>query len=130
MDAAKRDAIAACGRCHQPEDAHKYRSGEDEESIAVIAALGGPCPAFVASDAAVITQKWLAITDHREPGRQPGTGRVGKRLPLHPACGHRHQPGSCPFESGAAPGPDTARRGAAKAREALGFTRQDNEEAS
>jgi len=93
MDAAKRQAIEACGNCGQPEDAHKHKTGEDEEAISVMAALGGPCPKFVASDAAVIYQKYLAIVDHREPGRKPG-GPIGKRLPRCSRCGHRHK-GEC-----------------------------------
>ena len=66
------------------------------------------------------------------PGRgQPGTGRIGKRLPLHSACGHRHQPGSCPYRPGATTAdPERAKRGAAKAREALGLTREIDAEAS
>jgi len=130
MDPAKQQAIEACGRpgCGYPEDAHKYASGTDEDAVSVLAALGGPCTKFVASDAAVIVQKYLAITNNRAPQRQPG--RIGKRLPLHPACGNRHQPGSCPLLPGGGPGPDTASRGAAKAREALGLTSQDDAEAS
>jgi hypothetical protein len=131
MDPAKRQAIEACGTCGQPEDAHQFRAGTDQAELAVFAALGGPCTKFVASDAAVITQKYLAITDNREPRRQPGTGRIGKRLPLHSACGHRHQPGSCPYRPGATTAdPERARRGAAKAREALGLTRENDAEAS
>ena len=129
MDAAKRQAIEACGRCGQPEGAHQHKTGTDMADVALFAALGGACPQFVTSDAAVIYQKYLAITDHREPRRQPGTGRIGKRLPLHGACGHRHQPGSCPIVPGPGPGPDTLARGAAKAREALGLT-QDTTEGS
>jgi hypothetical protein len=130
MDQAKQQAIEACGRCGQPEDAHKHRAGTDAGDLDLFAALGGPCPAFVASDAAVITQKWLAITDNRAPARKPG-GQIGKRLPLHGTCGHRHQPGNCPFRPGmSVTGPDTASRGAAKAREALGLTRQDDAEES
>lgn len=123
MDPAKQLAITACGRCGQPEDARKFGTGTDPEDLGILAALGGPCTQFVASDAAVILSKYLAITDNRAPGRRPA-GSLGKRLPPHKACGHRHQPGSCPFgEYG--PGPDTARRGAAKAREALGLTRPE-----
>jgi hypothetical protein len=96
MDAAKRDAIAACGRCGQPERAHQHRAGEDPESIAVLFALGGPCTAFTASDAAVIYARHLAITDHRAPQRKPGA--VGKRAPLCTRCGHRgHPKETCPF---------------------------------
>jgi hypothetical protein len=127
MDAAKRQAIEACGTCGQAERDHQYPPGTSPEDIAVMRALGGPCGKFVVSDAAVIYQKYLAITDNRAPARQPGTGRIGKRLPLHQACGHRHQPGSCPFQPGTTPGPDAATRGAAKAREALGLARHDDE---
>jgi hypothetical protein len=88
----------------------------------------GAGPAGQDPAAAVIYQKHLAITDHRAPAYKPG--KVGKRLPLHQACGHRHSPGSCPFQDGGAPGPDTARRGAARAREALNLTRQDDAEAT
>jgi hypothetical protein len=129
MDAAKRRAIEACGRCGLPEDQHKHKTGTGETDLELFAALGGACPSFVASDAAVILQQYLAITDSRAPARKPGTGRIGKRLPLHRACGHRHQPGSCPFQA-ATPGPDTITRGAAKAREALGIARDDEPEAS
>jgi hypothetical protein len=129
MDARKRRAIEACGECGQPERDHQYPPGTSPEDIAVMRALGGPCGQYRASDAAVIYQKYLAITDNRAPGRQPDTGRIGKRLPLHQACGHRHQPGSCPFQSGVTPGPDAARQGAARAREALGLTRPDDAEA-
>ena len=129
MDAAKRQAIEACGRpgCGQPEDAHKYRAGEDPEGLAVLAALGGPCTHFVASDAAVIYEKHLAIVDNREPQRLPG--QVGKRNPLCPRCSRRHR-GDCVIAPGPAPGPGTATRGAAKAREALGIDRRDDTEGS
>jgi cytochrome c553 len=97
MDAAKAQAITECGRCHYPEDAHKYRAGESEDAIGVIAALGGPCPAFVASDAAVIYAKHLAITDNRAPVRRPG-GPIGKRAQMCTRCGHRgHPKETCPF---------------------------------
>lgn len=97
MDAAKRQAIEACGRCGQPEDAHKHKISEDPEAIAVIAALGGACSQYVASDAAVIYQKHLAIVDHRAPGRRAG-GPIGKRMPLCPRCGHRgHRKEDCPL---------------------------------
>jgi hypothetical protein len=119
MDPAKQQAISACGRCGQPEDAHKFRTGTEAEGLAIFAALGGPCAEFVVSDAAVIYAKYLAIVDNRAPGRRPD-GSIGKRLPLHKACGHRHQ-GPCVLQPGAAPTPETARRGAAKAREALGL---------
>ena len=128
MDAAKRQAIEACGRCGQPESAHQHKTGTDMADVELFAALGGACPQFAASDAAVIYQKHLAIADHREPGRKPG--RIGKRNPLCPVCLHRHL-GTCVLQPGPAPKPDTASRGAAKAREALGLTRNDdNAEAS
>lgn len=127
MDQAKRQAIEACGRpgCGYPEDDHLHRGEADETQRRIWATLGGPCEQYVASDAAVIYQKYLAITDNRAPQRKPG--RIGKRLPLHRPCGHRHQPGSCPFQSGA-PSPDTAAKGAAKARGVLGITPAPEEE--
>ena len=97
MDQAKRQAIETCGRCGHDERAHQHKTGEDEEAIAVIAALGGPCPKFVVSDAAVVYQKHLAITDNRDPGRRPG-GPIGKRPPLCARCGHRgHRKEDCPL---------------------------------
>lgn len=128
MDPAKQRAIEACGRCGQPEDAHKHKTGTDSGDLELFAALGGPCPQFVASDAAVIYAKHLAIADNREPQRQPG--RIAKRNPLCSRCGHRHR-GDCVIAPGPATRPDTASQGAAKAREALGLTRNDdNAEAS
>jgi hypothetical protein len=95
MDPAKQLAISACGRCGQAEDLHKYRCGEDQETISVLAALGGPCAQFVASDAAVIYSKHLAIAG-RDPRYRPG--RVGKRGALCPRCGQRgHKRENCPF---------------------------------
>jgi hypothetical protein len=127
MDAAKQRAIEACGTCGQPEDAHKGKR-DDADALLILAALGGACNRYVASDASVIVQRYLGITAGREPQRGPG--KVGKRLPLHQACGQRHQPGSCPFTSGTdKPSAETAKRGAAKAREALGLTK-DNPEGS
>jgi hypothetical protein len=67
----------------------------------------------------VIYAKYLAIVDNRAPARRPD-GSIGKRPPLHKACGHRHQ-GPCVLQPGSPPGADTARQGAAKAREALGI---------
>lgn len=73
---------------------------------------------------------WQAsVTDPLDPERAITAwyrwdGNGGEIDWLHKACGHRHQEGSCPFgESG--PGPDTAQRGAARAREALGLTRPE-----
>jgi hypothetical protein len=94
MTTGRAELLATCGRCGQPEDAHKYATGEDEEAINVLAALGGPCTRFVVSDAAVLYQKYLAITDNRAPQRKPGT--IGKRNPLCRRCGHRQQ-GECPL---------------------------------
>jgi len=97
VDVDKRRAIQACGRCGQPEGAHQYKTGTDQEAIAVIAALGGACPRFVVSDVAVIYQKHLAITDNRAPVRRPG-GPLGKRAGLCRRCGHRgHAVEGCPF---------------------------------
>ncbi len=95
MDLAKQNAITACGRCGQPEDAHKFRSSVDAGDLVLFAALGGPCPAFVASDAAVIYQKHLAMAA-RDPVRKPG--RVGKRAPLCTRCLNRgHLKENCPL---------------------------------
>jgi hypothetical protein len=95
MDAARQQAITACGRCGQPEDAHKWRAGTDGGDLALFAALGGACPSFVASDAAVIYAKHLAIAA-RDPVRRPG--RVGKRAPLCTRCMQRgHVKENCPF---------------------------------
>jgi hypothetical protein len=127
MDAAKRQAIEACGQCGHPERDHQHKTGTSGEDIAVLAALGGPCPRFVVSDAAVIYEKYLAIVDNRQPRWRPG--RVGKRNPLCPRCARRHR-GDCVIASGPPPGPDAARLGAAKAREALGLTRRDDPGAS
>jgi len=63
----------------------------------VMAALGGPCQQFIASDASVIYQKHLAITDGRAPVRRPG-GPIGKRATLCTRCGHRgHRKEDCPL---------------------------------
>lgn len=96
MDAAKQQAITACGTCGQPEDAHKFDGGIARGDLALFAALGGPCTRFTVSDAAVIYQKHLAIAGSREPQRRPG--RVGKRGPLCGRCGNRgHQTKDCPL---------------------------------
>lgn len=96
MDPAKQNAISGCGRCGQPEDAHKHSVSTDEADLEVFAALGGPCTAFVVSDAAVIYAKHLAIADSREPQR--ARGRIGKRGPLCARCGHRgHRKENCPL---------------------------------
>lgn len=96
MDAARRQAIAACGTCGQPEDAHKFGAAESQDDLALFAALGGPCPAFVASDAAIIYQKHLAIADNRAPRYRPGV--IGRRAPLCARCGHRgHAKENCPL---------------------------------
>ena len=97
MDAAKQQAIEACGRCGQPERAHQHATGTDEGDLQLFAALGGPCPGFVASDAAVIYQKHLAITNNRAPGRKPG-GPIGKRSALCTRCANRgHTKENCPL---------------------------------
>lgn len=96
MDAAHRHAIEACGRCGQPEDAHWHPSGDDPEALAVLAALGGPCAAYIASDASLRYQQHLAIASHRAPARRPG--RLGKRPPLCARCGYRgHSKENCPL---------------------------------
>ena len=122
MDPAKQRAIEACGNCGQPRALTSTRPAPADD-LELFAALGGACPRFTVSDAAVIYQKYLAISDHREPARKPG--RIGKR-PLCADCGHRHL-GACVLHPGPAPKPDTASRGAAKAREALA-RRQEPEE--
>ena len=96
MDPAKQQAIEACGNCGQPESAHQFRAGTDQADLTLFAALGGPCPKFVASDAAVIYQKHLAIANNREPARQ---GRqIGKRGPICPRCLNRgHRKEDCPL---------------------------------
>lgn len=91
---ARAAQLAACGTCGHPEDAHKYATGTGEETIRVLAALGGPCPKFTVPDAAVIYLKHLAITDNRAPRYRPG--KVGRRLPICRRCGHRHL-GDCPL---------------------------------
>lgn len=125
MDDAKQQAITGCGNCRQPEDAHKFDGGVGQDDLALFAALGGPCTRFVVSDAAVLYAKYLAIVDNRKPQRQPG--RIAKRNPLCPRCTHRHR-GDCVIVPGPSPGKDTASRGAARAREALGLTSQDDQE--
>lgn len=98
MDAAQRAAIAACGTCGQPEEAHQHPIGEDPDAIAVIAALGGACSHYTVSDAAMRYQRHLAITDHRAPARKPGGGPISKRPPLCTNCGHRgHRKEDCPL---------------------------------
>ena len=93
---AKRQAINGCGNCGQPEDAHQHASGTDEGDLQLFAALGGPCTQFVASDAAIIYTKHLAIANNREPARKPG--RIGKRGPLCGRCGNRgHAKEACPL---------------------------------
>ena len=95
MDQAKRNAIANCGTCGRPEWEHQAAVGESEQ-LDILAALGKPagaaCARFTASDAAVLYQRYLAITGNREPQRGPG--RVGKRVPLCSRCGQRHR-GEC-----------------------------------
>ena len=97
MDPAKQRAIEACGSCGQPEGAHQHKTGTGSADLELFAALGGPCPKFTASDAAVIYQKHLAIVDHRAPVRRPG-GPIGKRSPICTRCGHRgHLKEKCPL---------------------------------
>jgi hypothetical protein len=94
MDAAKQQAINACGNCGQPEDAHKF-SGADRDGLDLFTALGGPCTSFTASDASVIYARHLAIAA-RDPVRKPGS--VGKRGPLCRRCLKRgHQAKDCPL---------------------------------
>ena len=99
MDAAKQQqAIEACGHCGQPEEAHQHRTGTDRDDLEVFAALGGPCIQYVASDAAIIYAKHLAITNNRAPApRKPGEP-VGRRPPVCHRCGNRgHLKETCPF---------------------------------
>jgi hypothetical protein len=95
MDSAKQLAIEACGTCGRPEREHQAAAGEGEQ-LDILAALGQPvgaaCAHFTVSDAAVIYQKYLAISGNRAPQRQPG--RVGKRVPFCRRCGQRHR-GEC-----------------------------------
>ena len=92
MDAAKQLAIETCGRCGQPERAHQHKTGTGVEDLQLFAALGGACPQFTASDAAVIYQRHLAIVNNRDPGR------VGKRPPLCTRCLNRgHSREGCPL---------------------------------
>jgi hypothetical protein len=91
MDEAKRRAIEACGRCGHDERAHQHATGTDEESILVLAALGGPCPRFVVSDAALAYQKHLALA-----ARPPKPG--GRRGQICARCGNRgHAKEGCPL---------------------------------
>jgi len=91
VDETKLRAIHACGTCHQPEDAHKYRSGESEDAMGVLAALGGPCTHFTVSDAALTYQRHLAIAARAPQPR-------GRRAQLCPLCGYRgHGRAACPF---------------------------------
>jgi hypothetical protein len=91
MDAAKQAAISTCGRCGHDERSHQHATGTDQESILVLAALGGPCQQFVISDAALTYQRHLAMA-----ARTPKRG--GKRGQLCGRCGNRgHARESCPF---------------------------------
>jgi hypothetical protein len=91
VDDTKRRAIAACGRCGHDERAHQHATGTDEEAILVLTALGGPCPQFVISDAALTYQKHLAMA-----ARAPKPG--GRRGQLCGRCGNRgHGKDACPF---------------------------------
>lgn len=126
VDDAKRQAITECGRCRLPEEAHQGRR-DDADALAVLTGLGGACSQYVASDAAVIYQKYLGLADGLEPRRQPG--RIAKRNPLCPRCSHRHR-GECVIAPGTPGGKEAAARGAAKAREALGLIRDSSQEGS
>lgn len=91
MDAAKQQAIGACGRCGHDERSHEHATGTDLESIAVLTALGGPCAQFTVSGAALRYQKHLAMT-----ARPPR--RTGQRAPICHRCGNRgHLKESCPL---------------------------------
>ena len=121
MDAAKRQAIEACGNCGQPEPAHQHKTGTDQGDL-LSAALGGPCPGFAVSDAAVIYPEHFAIADHREPPRPGPDRQAAAAVPAVRAPAQRRLRDS----AGPATRPDTASRGAANPREALGITRQDD----
>jgi hypothetical protein len=91
MDASKQQAIGACGRCGHDERSHQHATGTDEEAILVLAALGGPCPKFVISDAALAYQRHLALAS-----RAPRPG--GRRGPICQRCGNRGHPKElCPL---------------------------------
>jgi hypothetical protein len=95
MDAARQQAISACGNCGQPEDAHKFRGGVGRDDLTLFAALGGPCTSFTASDASVIYARHLALAAG-DPARKPG--KVGKRGRLCTRCLKRgHQAKDCPL---------------------------------
>lgn len=96
MDAAKKQAIDACGNCGQPENAHKHKTGTNGGDLDLFAALGGPCTHFVISEAALAYQQHLALAS-RDPARRYG-GPRGKRRPLCPRCGYRgHKKEDCPL---------------------------------
>lgn len=91
MDAAKQAAISACGRCGYDERSHQHVSGTDEEAVAVLMALGGPCMQFTASAAALAYQRHLAMA-----ARAPKPG--GRRGPICGRCGNRgHVKELCPL---------------------------------
>jgi hypothetical protein len=88
MDYAGQQALTACGTCGQPESAHQAPVGENEQ-LAVLAALGGPCTNFTVSEAALSYQKHLAMANS-------GTGR--KQPPRCGRCGNRgHTKERCPL---------------------------------
>jgi hypothetical protein len=92
MDAAKRQAIESCGRCGQSERAHQNAAGTDPADVALFAALGGACPQFTISDAALAYQRHLALA--ARPPRQRG----GRRGQLCRRCANRgHSAENCPL---------------------------------
>ena len=96
MDAVKLQAITSCGRCGQPEDAHKFPLDIPPETVAAFAALGGPCTRFVVSDAAVIYQQHIGLAAMAPRVRRDG--RIGKRSALCGRCGQPgHRKETCPF---------------------------------
>ena len=92
MRAAKQAAIGECGRCGHDERSHQHSTGTDPDDIAVLAALGGPCSAFVVSDAALAYQRHLALAGS-DPKR-----RGGRRGVVCRRCGNRgHSREACPL---------------------------------
>jgi len=95
MDFAAQQAIDACGSCGRPEREHQLPAGDGDagEVAAVLFAIAGQsgtaCAHYVASDAALRYQRFLAIANWR-PGRRQA-GRCSR-------CGNRgHGRKDCPL---------------------------------